>query len=118
VLATEHDDLEAGALPSPAARTPHQSPLGSIATHGRPLSYISSAITTAALDLPAPRLARMANVSVIGVDGRSRSGLMCSSPLAAHRQEQQADRHPEQDRRDEQRAPLGEKALHAGVRAR
>jgi hypothetical protein len=73
VAAAEHDDGQAGPLPSPEERRPHQSPLGSIATHGTPASYISSAMTTAALLLPAPFLARMPKVSVTASIGGSRS---------------------------------------------
>jgi hypothetical protein len=40
-------------------RKPHQTPTGSTMTLGKPARIISSAMTTAVLVLPAPRLPRL-----------------------------------------------------------
>ena len=59
-------------FPSREARSPRQEPTGSTATNGSPASNISSAMTRAALLLPAPLTARSPKVSVTASAGRAR----------------------------------------------
>src|SRR5918911_4901058 len=59
--------------PSADERRPHQTPTGSATTTGRLALSISSTITADVYVFPAPRLARMAKVSVTASAGRESS---------------------------------------------